>query len=138
MKIDKTTQFNCKKEDWLKGLDFLNWFRYYHLIKDVTSLDRKNVLEIGGGSGLVRNCLEPLTSNYTTLDINDNLSPEVVADVCINVPELKNKFDCVIAADIFEHIPFDTVQSAVSNLYSYLEEGGVALITIPHRQSIFL
>jgi len=138
MSIDKKTQFSCNKKDWLKGLDFSNWTRYYFLIKDSILFDRNNILEIGGGSGLVRNCLEPLVSNYTTLDINDKLSPEIIADVCENVPKLQDKFDCIIAADILEHIPFNTVEPAVKNLYSYLERGGYALITIPHRRSNFM
>lgn len=138
MKIDADTQFVCDKNDWLVGLDFANWTRYYFLVKDSISFDRKNILEIGGGSGLVRNCLEPVCQNYTTLDVNDNLSPDVISDVCANVPELRNKFDCVIAADILEHIPFATVKSAVENLHSYLQSGGYALITIPHRRSNFM
>ena len=138
MKVDADTQFICDKNDWLSGLDFSNWTRYYFLVKDSVSLDRRDILEVGGGSGLVRNCLEPLCHSYTTLDVNDNLSPEVVSDVCANVPELRDKFDCVIAADILEHIPFDSVRIAVENLHSYLQVGGYALITIPHRRSNFM
>ena len=136
--INSQTQFSCRKEDWLDGLDFLNWYRYYHLIKSVISQEKENILEIGGGSGIVRNCLEPLVSSYTTLDINNNLSPEVVSDVCERVEKLKDQFDCVIAADILEHIPYSTVSSALANLHYYLKKGGSALITIPHRQSNFL
>ena len=93
MNINEQTQFSCNKKDWLKGLDFSNWTRYYFLFKDSIFLDRKNILEIGGGSGMVRNCLEPFVSNYTTLDINDKLSPEIITDVCENMPKLQGKLD---------------------------------------------
>ena len=131
-------QFSLKRDYYLDQLDFLNWFRYYHLVKDVLSLQCADLMEVGTGAGLVRNCLEPLVSTYTTLDINEKLAPDILADVRIPLAELCGKFDCVIAADVLEHIPFSDLSVSVRNLYDYLKPGGHALITIPHRQSNFL
>jgi methylase of polypeptide subunit release factors len=75
------TQFTVDRGFYLQQLDFLNWFRYYHLVKDVLRLEAANVLEIGTGSGMVRNCLKPIVGEYRVLDINPNLVPDVVADV---------------------------------------------------------
>jgi 2-polyprenyl-3-methyl-5-hydroxy-6-metoxy-1,4-benzoquinol methylase len=51
---------------------------------------------------------------------------------------LAGRFDCVIAADVLEHLPFADLGKASANLFAYLKPGGHALITIPHRQSNFL
>ena len=131
-------QFSLNRDYYLRQLDFLNWFRYYHLVKDVLRLGAEDVLEIGTGSGMVRNCLKPLVRDYRVLDINPNLAPDVLADVRVPQPELVGRFDCVIAADVLEHLPFTDLAVAGANLFAYLRPGGHALITIPHRQSNFL
>lgn len=137
-KFNFSRQFSCPPEFWLENLDFLNWFRYYHLVKDVLRLRSADILEVGSGAGMVRNCLTPLVREYRVLDINPNLAPDWVADVRERQPELKERFDCVIAADVLEHLPFADLGRACGNLISYLKPGGHALITIPHRQSNFL
>lgn len=131
-------QFSLSRDYYLRQLDFLNWFRYYHLIKDVLRLGVLDVLEIGTGSGMVRNCLKPLVRDYLVLDINSHLSPDVVADVRVPQPKLLGSFDCVIAADVLEHLPFADLAVAAANLCTYLKPGGHALVTIPHRRSNFL
>lgn len=131
-------QFSLSRDYYLRQLDFLNWFRYYHLVKDVLKLGALDVLEIGAGSGIVRNCLKPLVQDYRVLDINPNLAPDVLADVRVPQIQLNGRFDCVIAADVLEHLPFADFTTACANLHTYLKPGGHALITIPHRQSNFL
>ena len=131
-------QFSFDREFYLNQLDFLNWFRYYHLVKDALKLQAESILEIGTGSGIVRNCLKPLVNKYWVLDINAKLEPDVVSDVRDLQPKLKSNFDCVIAADVLEHLPFADLPKVVKNLFEYLKPGGFALITIPHRQSNFL
>lgn len=118
-------QFSFSRDYYLNHLDFLNWFRYYHLVKDVLRLGAFDVLEIGTGSGMVRNCLKPLVHDYRVLDINPHLSPDVVADVRVPQLELLGRFDCVIAADVLEHLPFADLAIAATNLFTYLKPGGV-------------
>lgn len=131
-------QFILERNYYLESLDFLNWFRYYHLVKEVLRLGPADVLEIGTGSGLVRNCLKPLVRDYKVLDINPKLLPDVLADVRASQPELVERFDCIMAADVLEHLPFADLAVVGANLFAWLRPGGHALITIPHRQSNFL
>jgi SAM-dependent methyltransferase len=131
-------QFSLNRDYYLRQVDFLNWFRYYHLVKDVLRLGAADILEIGTGSGMVRNCLKPLVRDYQVLDINSNLEPDVVADARVAQPLLVERFDCAIAADVLEHLPFSDLAVVGTNLFAYLKPGGHALITIPHRQSNFL
>lgn len=131
-------QFTYGRDYYLRHFDFLEWFRYFHLVKDVLRLGAETVLEIGTGSGMVCNCLKPSVREYKVLDINPRLAPDIVADVRLPQSELFGRFDCVIAADVLEHLPFVDLAVASANLYSYLAPGGYALITIPHRRSNFL
>lgn len=133
-------QFTLSRKYYLKKLDFLDWFRYYYLVKDVIRLGGKNILEIGTGSGLVKNCLGTLVNNFKILDINPNLNPDFLGDVRIYNKKLENNFDIIIAADVLEHMPFYDLSKTIKNIFCYLKKNkrSYALITIPHRCSNFL
>lgn len=131
-------QFYLEQDYYLRQLDFLNWYRYYFIIKTVIESRPENILEIGVGSGIVKNCLKPIVKSYQVLDINKKLKPDIIGDIKKHYAELKNKFDCVIIADVLEHIPFCNLEKSLANIYAYLQNSGQTLITIPHRQSNFL
>jgi len=131
-------QFHYEQSYYLKQLDFLNWYRYFFIIKEVVDFMPNNILEIGTGSGIVKSCLQHLVESYTVLDINPKLRPNILGDLRDYKIELENEFECVIIADVLEHIPFSDVEKSLTNIYSYLKNGGEALITIPHRRSNFL
>ena len=132
------TQFELSKEYYLKNLDFVNWYRYYFIVKEVIDSSFQNVLEVGVGSGIVKNILKPLVKTYITMDINKKLSPDIVANVLEFQEKLIDKFDCVIIADVVEHLPFDCLERVLLNIKSYLVSNGKIIITIPHRRSNFL
>ena len=143
--IDKTgdeltfdAQFSFNQDYYLKSLDFLNWYRYFFIIKEVIDRKSGDILEVGTGNGMVKNCLAPLVSSYRTLDINEKLGVDIVADVRVAQEEIIEKFDCAIIADVLEHLPFKDLGLTLKNICSYLRPGGVLLATIPHRQSNFL
>ena len=131
-------QVEFDQQYYVERIDFQNWFRFYYLVKDVLRLKKKVVLEVGVGSGIVRSILLPHVQEYKVFDISPNLSPDYVGNICENLPTLNQKFDCIIAADVLEHLPFSELPAAVANIKSYLMPGGRALVTIPHRQSNFL
>lgn len=131
-------QFELDSEYYTKNIDFINWYRYYFIIKEVIDSSWQNILEVGVGNGIVKKCLKPLVKGYTTMDINPKLAPDIVADVLHPQEELIDKFDCAIIADVVEHMPFDCLEKALANLRLYLCEGGEVIITIPHRRSNFL
>jgi len=135
---NKQSQFEREQNYFLEKLDFLNWYRYFFILKEIIRLKPQRILEIGEGSGIVRRTIEPVAKNYETMDINENLKPTHLNDIRNFIAELKEKFDCIIAADILEHIPFDDFEKSLKNIFNYLKDGGYALITIPHRASYFL
>lgn len=135
---DKNKQFELSQKDHLQNVDFINWYRFFFIIKEIIAREPKRVLEIGEGSGVIRRVVEPITDEYKTMDMNEDLRPDFVSDVRATVPEAVGQFDCIIAADILEHIPFNDLEKALENIRSYLAPNGTALITIPHRASYFL
>lgn len=135
---DFNAQFSRSRQYFLNKMDFLDWYRYYFIIREVIDFKPKHILEIGAGSGLVKNFLQTLVEQYTVMDVNRKLNPDILADIREEKTELIQKFDCVIAADVLEHVPFADVENCVSHLHAYLRTGGKALVTIPHRRSHFL
>ena len=130
---DFQKQFKLSRGDYFKKLDFLNWNRFFFIIKEVTKYNPTSILEIGPGEGTVRNVLKPFVPQYETFDLNAKLNPTHLGDIRTLNNKLNGQYDCVIAADILEHIPFEDLGKALQNIRVYLKEDGVALITIPHR-----
>ena len=135
---NKERQFTLTPKDLLKKLDFLNWYRFFFIIKELARLEPKTILEVGPGEGTVRRVFEPYVERYAVIDVNPRLSPYFSGDIRTRFKEAEEKFECLIAADILEHIPFEDLPKAAQNIFSYLTPNGHALITIPHRASNFL
>lgn len=133
MAYDKTRQFKFTPWEFLAKLDLLNWMRYAAIVKELTNQKPKTILEAGPGEGVVKNVMKGFVEKYDTLDVNPKLSPTYQGDIRDFKDELRGKYDCVIAADILEHIPFKELEVALKNLHAYLQPGGAALVTIPHR-----
>ncbi|MFH0712279.1 MAG: class I SAM-dependent methyltransferase [Candidatus Jorgensenbacteria bacterium] len=133
MGYDKKKQFKLTPWEFLAKLDVLNWLRYATIVKELTNQKPQSVLEAGPGEGVIKKVIEDFVEKYDTLDINPKLSPTYQGDIRDLKNELRGKYDCVIAADILEHIPFGDLEKVLKNFHSYLKPGGRVLITIPHR-----
>jgi len=137
-KDDFGEQFRWDKKYWLEHLDFLNWYRYFAILKELKKIKPQSILEIGPGEGTIKSIFEKYVEKYQTMDVNQNLKPDYLSDIRDYNENLKNSFDCVIAADVLEHIVFDDFEKSLKNIFNYLKDDGYALITIPHRASYFL
>jgi hypothetical protein len=73
------------------------------------------VLEIGPGSGHTTWLLRQWGYRVTTLDFDPAVRPGVVGDVT-RLPLRDRSFDCVLAAEVLEHIPFDEFGKALGEL----------------------
>ncbi len=134
-RIDFNSQFSMDLGAYLKGTDLSSWFRYYFILKEVIAIAPKNVLEIGAGNEVVKNCLLGSVESYRVLDINSKLKPDILSDLREYKPELKEKFDCLICSEVLEHMLFENLENNLVNIYKYLKKGGRAVITIPHRRA---
>jgi hypothetical protein len=137
-KIDFNSQFSMKLSDYMKGIDLSNWFRYYAILKEVIFFSPKKILEIGAGNEVVKNCLEKSVEKYTVVDINPKLKPDILSDSRVFRAELEGKFDCLICAEVLEHMPFEDLNKNLANIYRYLDGKGTAIITVPRRRARFM
>ncbi len=126
------------RQAFLEEMNFLNWYRYFSITKILLEIKPKSILEIGPGEGTIKNIFEKYTEKYQTMDLNKNLQPDYVSDVRVYNKDINNSFDCIIIADVLEHILFNELEKSLKNIFNYLKNEGYALITIPHRASYFL
>jgi SAM-dependent methyltransferase len=137
-KIDFNSQFSLDYGYFLNKLDLVDWLRYFFIIRTILDLKLKEILEIGAGNEVVKNCLQKFVNVYKVMDIKEKLKPDVLAYLREFKPELKEKFDCVVCDEVLEHMPFEDLEKNLTNIYNYLRNSGKAIITIPHRRARIL
>lgn len=86
------------------------------------------VLEIGPGAGHTTWLLRNWGIDVTTLDFDKSVKPDIVGDVT-NMPCENNSFDCILAAEVLEHIPYVEFGKALSELRRICR--GHVIITLP-------
>src|SRR3989339_872338 len=71
--------------------DKRRWMSYWHQIREILSFKPENVLIIGKGDGLIAEYLQLKNIKIITLDIDENIKPDIVASVIKMpfLPELK-------------------------------------------------
>ena len=73
------------------------------------------VLEIGPGSGFTTWTLRNWNVDVTTLDFDRSLMPDMVGEVT-HIPCKTNSFDCLLAAEVLEHLEYQDFGIALSEL----------------------
>ncbi len=89
---------------------------YWHQINEVILLKTTNILEIGVGNGFVSNYLKGRGLKVTTLDINDELNPNVVGNV-LAVPFIDKSFNIVACYEVLEHLPYKNFSEALREIH---------------------
>ena len=98
--------------------EYTNIFRfmsYFYQIKIVQQYNQKEVLEIGIGDKTTSNYLKNHGIRVTTCDIDKNLEPDYVCDIK-KLPFADNSFDGVLIFEILEHMPWEDLDSVLSEL----------------------
>lgn len=132
------TQYTLSQREYLANVDFYTWTRHYHVVRDLCARVRGQVLEVGTGDGVVRRCVMPFVAGYTVLDINEQLAPDILANILEPQPALAARYDAVVCTEVLEHLPFEQLQHALSQLASFLKPGGELFLTLPHRKGHML
>ncbi len=94
--------------DWIHHLESeqhwtLYWKQTNLVLKELQKGD--TILEIGPGSGFLSNYLRSKGFHVTTLDIDEQKSPDILSNI-VEYP-FPDKYDHILAFEVFEHIPFD-------------------------------
>jgi predicted SAM-dependent methyltransferase len=93
------------------------------------------ILEIGKGNGFVSQFLHNAGYKITTFDINKNLKPDVVGNILkLDKYFEKNCFDCVLCAEVLEHLPFEMFNECILKINHVTSRD--AIITLPRLQKI--
>lgn len=106
------------------------WEAFRFQIKAVRELlDQGTVLEIGRGSGVVNAVLNATGLKAESLDINENLNPTYVGDISRADYVPPKLYDCVLCAEVLEHIPFEHFDTCLANIRKSTKK--YAVITLP-------
>jgi SAM-dependent methyltransferase len=103
-------------DDWVVYNKKARWASYWHQVTEVLRTDARSCLEIGTGSGVVKRILTGMGVEVTSVDIDDDLSPDLIGDVRA-LPCEAGSFDVVLASQVLEHIPWPDVPTALSELH---------------------
>lgn len=108
------------------------------LLKDI-SLDGKEVLEVGCGTGCISRQILSQKAELTALDIGENLVQRVsrelgckgvVGDAC-RLPFETSSFDRVISSECIEHTP--DPRRAIQEMCRVCRPGGTVCLTSPNK-----
>lgn len=111
------------------------WASYYYQIKNIIKTNPGSILEIGPGSGVASWFLKSQGFNITTMDIAEDLKPDVVADIT-DMPFADNEFDTISCCEVLEHLPFEDSLKALREIKRVARN--YAVISIPdHRRVLF-
>lgn len=72
------------------------------------------ILEIGVGSGFTANYLRSKGYVVTTLDIDEEKKPDIIANVASY--DFPDAYDHVLAFEVFEHLPYENFERALSQI----------------------
>ncbi len=110
------------------------WISYWYQLAMVRRAKPETVLEVGVGEGIVARELRNTNVAVTTIDIAEDLQPDVVGSI-VALPFLDNAYDVVLAAEILEHITFEDVPQALREIARVARTH--AVIAVPHPGWVF-
>jgi len=103
---------------------------YGHQLQEVSRLKPESVLEIGIGNGIVAGLMKSCGYAVTTLDHDASLGPDVVASVT-SVPLEDDVVDVVLCCEVLEHLPYEQVSMALSEIRRVSSK--FAVLSVPDR-----
>lgn len=104
------------------------WASYRHQIDEGLRSRARNCLEVGTGSGIVRDTLRRFGVDVTVVDIDETLGADRVGDVRA-LPAEPAEFDVVLCSQVLEHLPWQDVPKAVGELHRVCRTG--AIVSLP-------
>ena len=120
---------NLIKYSFLRYDSKSRWMSYWHHIDEILSLNPQNVLEIGIGNKTVTNYLRNQGIDVITLDLDEELKPDVVGSV-LKMPFEDNFFEVVLCAEVLEHLPFEKFEQGLKELKRVTKK--CVILSLPH------
>jgi SAM-dependent methyltransferase len=103
---------------------------YFYQLQEALACKPASILEVGVGDKVFGNFIKNNTKvSYTSVDIADDLEPDVVASI-LELPFEDNSFDVVCAFEVLEHLPFEKFDSALRELTRVARNN--VIVSLPH------
>lgn len=124
-------QVQANHYDNLRYLSKQRLASYWHQLDEIVQINPSRMLEIGVGSGFMRQQLMVLgMRNIISVDIDLALSPDVLADV-MHLPFQDGYVDVAMAFQVLEHMPYSGFEAALQELWRVSKKH--VLISLPDR-----
>ncbi|MCA9388539.1 methyltransferase domain-containing protein [Candidatus Berkelbacteria bacterium] len=131
----KDFDIQVPKDQYFAKYDhLLRFISYYYQVDLAKKLKPKTMLEIGIGNRTVSNYLKEYGFALETCDFDKELKPDHVADIR-DLPMKDNSYDLVMACEIIEHIPWEDIDHAFSELHRVSKKH--VLISTPYTGADF-
>lgn len=127
--------YQVQIKNYFKNYDNKGRFNsYWHQIEEILKSEGKTILEIGIGNSFIRDYLKKRNLNIITIDIDLNLKPDIVGSVLF-LPIVNNSFETVVCYQVLEHLPFENIPIAISELSRVAKK--YVIISLPNRMKLF-
>ena len=121
---------------WIYSLESeSHWRLYWQQQKIMQNLvqPEQHVLEIGVGSGFTANYLRSKGVKVTTIDIDAEKKPDIVANIVEY--DFKSNYDHVLGFEVFEHIPFNEFKLLLEKLAGICKE--YLFFSVPRNERLW-
>ena len=119
---------------WTKELESLeHWNYYWHqqkIMQNLVLYRGEDFLEIGVGSGFSANYCRSKGAKVTTLDIDQEKKPDIVANAVYY--DFKQKYDYLMAYEVLEHIPYNEFEIIVKKFRTFIKK--YVFISLPRNE----
>lgn len=105
---------------------------YFYQLDAIRKASPKSILFIGVGDDMLPGLLRKGGIKVTTLDIDPDLHPDVVADIR-SIPCEDKSFDMVCAFQVLEHLPYEDLDQILSEMSRVSRKD--VIIAVPHRRT---
>ena len=123
-------QVDKKAYDFFRYCGLDRWASYHYQLTEIFSTKPRSVLEVGIGDRVVSSYI---TRNSeipcTTMDIVDDVGADVTGSITA-LPFQNKSFDVVCAFEVLEHLPFNTLDTSLSELSRVASKK--VIISVPH------
>ncbi len=112
------------------------WRHYWHQQKIMQGWIQpgEHILEIGVGSGFTANYLRSKGFKVTTIDIDEEKHPDIVANI-VTHDFAAQAYDHILAFEVLEHIPFEQVETLLPRLHAVCRR--MIFISVPMNRATF-
>ena len=128
--------------DRVPGKDHYGWdyvgktriYSYAHQLATLADMQPESVVEIGPGPGVVTEAMRAMGVAVTTVDVQEELAPDVVGSV-LELPFEDASFDASLCSQVLEHLPFEHFATGVTELRRVAKRGVV--MSVPDCSSYY-